>query len=97
MGFSIIHSHLRAQLKHSPFESSYGFQPAAPVDRMMPLVGADSVADERLKQLIADTQAVVKELLQLSKDRQAAKRTSYTPRDLVFLSTKGLNIRSQNC
>ena len=86
--------------KHSPFESSYGFQPAAPVDRMLPSVGADSAADERLKQL-ADTQAVVKELLQLSKDRQAAKRTSYTPKfkpgDLVFLSTKGLNIHSQNC
>ena len=66
----------------------------------MPLTGADKTAADRLQQ-IADTQAVVKELLRLSKDRLAARRTTFTPTfqpgDLVHLSTKGLNIKSQSC
>ena len=86
--------------QHSPFETIYGFQPAAPIDRMLPLEGAEPAAAERLSQL-ADTQAVVRELLKLSKERQAARRTSYTPTfepgDKVYLSTKGLNIKSQAC
>ena len=86
--------------QHSPFETTFGFQPAAPVDLLLPLTDAEPSVAERLTK-IADTQAVVKELLKLSKERQAARRTSYTPTfvpgDLVYLSTKGLNIRSQNC
>ena len=67
---------------------------------MLPVDDAKPEAIDRLTKL-ADTQAVVKDLLKLSKDRQAARRTSYTPTfkpgDLVYLSTKGLNIHSQNC
>lgn len=86
--------------KHSPFESYVGYEPAAPVDRMLPLDGADSAAADRLTK-IADIQAVVKELLKISKERQAARRTPFTPtfqpEDLVYVSTKGLNLRSQSC
>jgi Integrase core domain. len=94
-------SSMSESTQHSPFESTYGFQPPAPVDMMLPAItDSDSAADERLIKL-ADTQAVVKELLRLSKDRQAARRSTPTPvfqpGSMVYLSTKGLNIRSQNC
>ena len=86
--------------RHSPFETYYKFQPAAHVDRMLPLDDAEPAAADRLTK-IAYTQAVVKELLKLSKERQAARRTSYTPSfepgDKVYLSTKGLNIKSHAC
>ena len=64
--------------QHSPCETSYGYQPAAHVDRMLPIDDAEPEAIDRLTKL-ADTQVVVKELLKLSKDRQTARRTSYTP------------------
>ena len=86
--------------RHSPFESLYGFQPSAPVDRMMSLDDIPVSAADRL-QNIADTQMVVRELLKLSKDRQSASSTTSFPEfavnDLVYLSTKGLRIKSQRC
>ena len=86
--------------RHSPFETYYGFQPASRVDRMLPLDDAEPAAADRLTK-IADTQAVVKDLMKLSKERQAARRTSYTPSfepgDKVYVSTKGLNVKSQAC
>ncbi len=34
--------------KHSPFKASYGFQPATPVDRLLPLTGAPAPVADRL-------------------------------------------------
>jgi hypothetical protein len=73
-------------------------QPATLVDRILPMVGATADADDRLT-LIADMRDVVNQLLQLSKERMAARSTRtapiFLPGDLVYLSTKGLHIRSQ--
>ena len=62
--------------QHSPFETSYGYQPAAHVHRMLPVDDDEPEAIHRLTKL-ADTQAVVKELLKLSKDRQAARMEDF--------------------
>ena len=87
--------------KHSPFETYYGYQPPAPVDLMLPLDGIPASAADRL-QNIRDTQMVVKELLQLSKEKQAAKGSAsvvpvFEAGDYVKVSTKGLRIKSQSC
>jgi hypothetical protein len=86
--------------KHSPFEVMYGFQPSTPADRLLPLMGATADAADRLTQ-ISEVRDVVKQLLILSKERMKARTTRSAPLfhvgDLVFLSTKGLNIRSQKC
>jgi hypothetical protein len=85
---------------HSPFEVMYGYQPSTPADRLLPLVGASADAADRLT-LIADIREVVTQLLKLSKERIAARSTRsapiFQPGDLVYLSTRGLNIRSQKC
>ena len=85
---------------HSPFEVMYGYQPSTPADRLLPLVGASADAADRLT-LIADIREVVTQLLKLSKERIAARSTrsapNFQPGDLVYLSTRGLNIRSQKC
>jgi len=64
------------------------------------MVGATEYAVDRLA-LIIDIRDVVNQLLKLSKERMAARsiRTSpfFQPGDLVYLSTKGLHIRSQKC
>jgi hypothetical protein len=59
---------------HSPFEATYGYQPSTPVDRLLSMVGATADAVDRLR-LIADIRDVVNQLLQLSKERIAAKST----------------------
>jgi hypothetical protein len=86
--------------KHSPFEVSYGFQPATPADRLLPLTGAPAFAAYRLTDL-ASTRDVVRELLTLSKQRMAARSSRPAPTfvvgDFVFLSSKGLHIHSQKC
>lgn len=95
-------STLSESSQHSPFEATYGFNPAAPVDRLVPSVPdtVDIRADEVLQHL-SDVQAVVRQLLKLSKDRLAERRTKpapeFVPEDMVHLSTKGLNIQSQSC
>ena len=43
----------------SPFETTYGFQPSTPADRLLPLTGAPADAADRLSD-IADIQALVK-------------------------------------
>ena len=53
-------SSLSESAHHTPFEVYYDFQPAARVDRLLPLTGADKTDADRLQQ-IADTRAVVKE------------------------------------
>ena len=67
---------------------------------MLPMVGATAVAADRLA-LIADIRDVVIQLLKLSKERMAARSTRtapiFMPGDLVYLSRKGLHIRSQKC
>ena len=67
---------------------------------MLDLKDMPAAAADRLQQ-IYDTQMVVKELLRLSKERQALETSSQTiefqPGDLVYLSTRGLRIKSQSC
>ena len=64
------------------------------------MVGATADAANRLT-LIADIRDVANQLLKLSKERMAAGSTRiapiFQPGDLVYLSTKGLHIRSQKC
>jgi len=83
---------------HSPFEVMYGYQPSTPVDRLLSLIGATANAIDRLT-LIAGIRDVVNHLLELSKERMVAKSTrnvpSFQPGFLIYLSTKGLHIRSK--
>ena len=78
----------------------YGYQPSTPTDRLLPMVGATGDAVDRLT-LIADIRDVVNQLLKLSKKMMAARSTRtapvFQPGDLVYLSTKGLHIRSLKC
>ena len=86
--------------RHSPFEVMYGFQPSTPADRLLPLTGATADAADRLTNIV-EIRDVVKQLLILSKERMAARTTRSPPNfsvgDLVYLSTRGLHIRSQKC
>ena len=86
--------------KHSPFEVTYGFQPATPADRLLPLTGAPASVADRLTDLVS-VREVVRELLILSKQRMAARSSRpapvFCPGDLVYLSSKGLHIHSQKC
>ena len=86
--------------RHSPFEVIYGFQPSTPADRLLPLTGATADAADRLTNIV-EIRDVVKQLLILSKERMAARTTRSPPNfnvgDLVYLSTRGLHIRSQKC
>ena len=83
---------------HSPFEVVYGLQPSTLLDRLLPLIGATVEAADRLT-MIKDIRDVVHQLIKLSKERMAARSTRiaplFQPDDCVYLSTKGLNIRSQ--
>ena len=54
--------------KHSPFKVSYGFQPATPTDRLLPLTRALARVADRLTEL-ASVEDVVRELLTLFKQR----------------------------
>ena len=78
----------------------YGYQPSTPADRLLPLASAIADASDRLS-LIADIRDVVDQLLKLSKGKIEARSTrtapSLQPGDLVYLSTKGLHIRSHKC
>ncbi len=62
------------------------------------MVGAMADAPDRLT-LITDVRDVVTQLLNLSKERMTSKSTRtvphFQPGDPVYLSTKGLHIRSQ--
>ena len=86
--------------RHSPFEVMYGFQPCTPADRLLPLTDATADAVDGLTNIV-DIRDVVKQLLILSKERIAARTTRSPPNfnvgDLVYLSTRGLHIRSQKC
>jgi hypothetical protein len=85
---------------HSPFELSYGFQPATLADRLLPLTGSLSLVADRLT-VLASVRDVVRELLTLSKQRMAAHSAKPAPifvaGDFVFLSSKGLHIHLQTC
>jgi hypothetical protein len=85
---------------HSPFEVMYGFQPSTHVDRLLPLIDATAEAVDRLT-MIKDIRDVVHQLIKLLKERMVARTTRtallFQPGDYVYLSTKGLNIRSQKC
>jgi hypothetical protein len=78
----------------------YGFQPSTPVDRLLPLSGATAKAADKLTMIIV-IRDVIYELIKLSKQRMAARSTRsatlFQSGDSVFLSTKGLHIRSQKC
>ena len=82
---------------HSPFKVMYRYQPSTPVDRLLSATGATTNAADRFT-LIANIRDVVNQLLKLSKDRMAERSTRtapiFQPGDLVYLSTKGLHIRS---
>jgi len=82
------------------FEVTYGYQPSTPADQLLPLTGATEDAAIRLT-LIADIRDVVNPILKLFKERIAARSTrsahSSQPGDFVYLSTKGLHVRSQKC
>jgi hypothetical protein len=79
----------------------YRYQLSTPADRLLPLTSATVDATDRWT-LIADIRDVVNQLLnRLSKKRIAARSTrnapSFQPGYLVYLSTKGLHIRSHKC
>ena len=78
----------------------YGFQPSTSVDQLLPLTGAIAEATDMLT-MISDMRDVVHQMIKLSKERMAARSTRtaplFQPDDYVYLSTKGLNIRSQKC
>jgi hypothetical protein len=82
------------------YEVMYGFQPSTHADRLLPLTGATADATHKLT-MITDIMDVVHQLTKLSKKRMAARSTRtaplFQPNDYVYLSTKGLNIRSQKC
>ena len=88
--------------KHSPFETAGGFNPPGPADLMVPASAntANRQADERLQE-IRDTQLLVKQMLQLSKEKMAdasqVKVPEYQAGDWVYVSTRGLRILSQDC
>ena len=85
---------------HSPFEAMYGYRPSTPAGRLLPMDGATADANDRLT-LIAHIRDFVNQLLKSSKERMAARLTRtapiFQPGDLVYLSKKGLHIRSQKC
>jgi hypothetical protein len=68
--------------KHSPFEVSYGFQPATPADRLLPLSGAPAPVADRLTEL-ANVREVIRELLTLSKQRMVARSSKSAPTFVV--------------
>jgi hypothetical protein len=78
----------------------YGFQPSTPTNILLPLAGATADAVDRLANIV-EIRDVVKQHLILSKERMAARTTRSLPNfnvgDLVYLSTRGLHIRSQKC
>jgi hypothetical protein len=91
---------INASSKHSPFEVTYGFQPATRADRLLPLTGAPAPDADRLTEL-ANVREVVRELLTLSKQHMAARSSrpapSFVVGDFVFVSSKELHIHSQKC
>ena len=86
--------------RHSPFEASYGFQPSTPADRLLPVDDVPASSVNHLQQ-IKDTQELLRELLDLNKQRLAARRSRDPPQfnvgDKVYLSTAGLNLKTQKC
>jgi len=84
---------------HSPFEATYGFQPPAPVDLLLPARPDTPATVTSLTKELADTQALVRELLELSKQRQekAGHDIEFNVNDYVYLSTHGLHLQSQPC
>ena len=85
---------------HSQFEVLYGFRPCTPAYRLLPLTSATAEATNKLT-MIRDIRDVIHQLIKLSKERMAARSTRTAPlfqmNDYVYLSTKGLNIRSHKC
>jgi hypothetical protein len=83
---------------HSPFEVMYGFQPSTLACRLLLLNSVTAEAADRLT-MITDIRDVIHQLIKLSKERMAARSTRTAPLvqpdDYFYLSTKGLNIRSQ--
>jgi len=89
--------------KHSAFEITYGYNPPGPADLMFSketAIKGNTAAIDRLQNL-HDTQEVVKELIYLSKQRMMARSDTvvpeFNPGDLVYVSTRGLRIKSQDC
>jgi len=84
---------------HAPFEVMYGYQPSTLVDRLIPMDGAATDATNRFT-LITDIRDVIKQLLNLSKERLATGSTRTTPifqpGDLIYLSTKGYTSAHRN-
>ena len=87
-------------ISHSPFEAMYGFQPSTHAHRLLPLSGATAEEGDRLT-MITDIRDVVHQLIKLSKERMIARSTRaaplFQPDDCVYLSKKGLHIRSHKC
>ncbi len=75
----------------------HGLQPSTSADRLLLLPGATAEAADILT-MIADIRDVVYQSIELSKEIMAAKSTRTAPLfqsgDHVYLSTKGLHIRS---
>ncbi len=86
--------------KHSPFEVTYGFQPASHDDRLLPLTGAPVAIAHRLNEL-ANVREVVREFFARSMQRMAARSFRLAPTfvvgDFVFLLSKEILIHSQKC
>jgi len=78
----------------------YGFQPSTPANRLLSWTGATAEAFDRLT-MIRDIRDEVHQLIKLSKERMSSRSTRtaplFQPDDYVYLSIKGLNIRSQKC
>jgi hypothetical protein len=85
---------------NSPFQVIYGFQPSTHAYRLLTLTGAIAEAADRLT-IITDIKDVVHQLIKLSKERMAAISTRsvplFQPGDDIYLSVKGLHIRSLKC
>jgi hypothetical protein len=76
----------------------YGYQPSTPVDQHLPLAEATLDVADRLA-LIVVIRDCVNHLLELPEEIMAARSTRtvplFQPGDIVYLSTRGLRIRSQ--
>jgi hypothetical protein len=85
---------------HSPVEAMCGYQPSTRAHRLLPSDGVVADAFDRLN-LIENIRDGVNQLLKLSTERMVARSTRTAPflqpGDLVYLSTKGLHIRSHKC
>jgi hypothetical protein len=86
--------------RNSSFEVMYEFLPSTQSDRLLHLAGATADASDRLNNIV-EIRVAVKQLSIFSKEKMAARSSRASPifyvGNLVYLSTRDLHIRSENC